>query len=172
LKTFFRMVDTNGDGFVDEQEWKGLQQQIKSFKSDDTGLTAIRPGGDGDMTASAVLWREKRSVPEVPSPLFYRGRVYMAANGGIVSCLDAKTGKLLFRGRVGAPGPYYASPVAAGGKVFLASSDGVVTVLEDGETLKILSNNDLGEPVFGTPALVGSVVYVRSLNNLWAFASR
>lgn len=124
------------------------------------------------MTASAVLWKEQRSVPEVPSPLFYRGRVYMVANGGIVSCVDAKSGNLLFRGRVGAPGAYYSSPVAADGKVFVASSDGVVTVLTDGETLKVLSNNDLGEPVFGTPALVGSALYVRSLNNLWAFGSR
>lgn len=49
--------------------------------------------------------------------------------GGIVSCLDAKTGKLLYRGRINAPGAYFASPVADGGKVFVASAEGVVTAL-------------------------------------------
>jgi hypothetical protein len=53
--------------------------------------------------------------------------------------------------------------------VFVASADGVVTVLGGGETLDVLSNNDLGEPVYGTPALVGAAIYVRSSRHLWAF---
>ena len=93
----------------------------------------------------------------------------MVTAGGIVTCVDAKTGKVIYRGRVNAPGAYFASPVAAGGKVFVASADGVVTVLVGGETLEVLSNNDLGEPVYGTPALVGPVIYVRSSHHLWAF---
>jgi hypothetical protein len=96
----------------------------------------------------------------------------MVANGGILSCVDAKTGKMLFRSRVGAPGAYYASQVAAGSKLFLASAEGVVTVTGDGDTLTVLSNNDLGEPIFGTPALVGSSVYIRSAHHLWAFGKR
>jgi outer membrane protein assembly factor BamB len=172
LKLFFRVVDRNGDGFVDEQEWKAVPAFVKFINTTDFGLTAIRPGGEGDVTASAVLWREQRSVPEVPSPLYYHGKVCMVANGGILSCVDAKTGKMLFRGRVGAPGAYYASPVAAGSKLFLASAEGVVTVAGDGDTLTVLSNNDLGEPIFGTPALVGSSVYIRSAHHLWAFGNR
>ena len=172
LKLFFQFIDTNKDGFVDEQEWNIVPAIAKRLQTNDHGLTAIRPGGEGDMAGSAVLWREQRSVPEVPSPLSYRGRVYMVANGGVVSCVEGKTGRMIFRGRIGAPGAYYASPVAAAGKVFLASSEGIVTVLEEADTVKVISNNDLGEPIFGTPALVGSAVYIRSLNNLWAFESR
>jgi outer membrane protein assembly factor BamB len=86
--------------------------------------------------------------------------------------VDSKTGKVIYRGRVNAPGAYFASPVAAGGKVFVASAEGVVTVLAGGETLEILANNDLGEPVYGTPAPVGSVLYIRSSGHLWAFAGK
>ncbi len=169
LKLFFRMVDANHDGFVEEKEWTAMSTLVRMFKANDYGLTAITPGGEGDRTSSAVLWQEHRGVPEVPAPLSYHGRVYMIANGGVASCVDSKSGKLLFRGRVGAPGAYYASPVAAGGKIFVASSDGVVTTLAEGDTLNVLANNDLGEPVFGTPALIGPAVYVRSLHHLWAF---
>ena len=96
----------------------------------------------------------------------------MVTAGGIVSCVDAKTGKVIYRGRVNAPGAYYASPVAGGGKVFVASAEGVVTVLGGGETLEVLANNDLGEPVYGTPAPVGQAIYIRSSQHLWAFGNK
>jgi outer membrane protein assembly factor BamB len=145
---------------------------LKNLPLQKTGVMAVRPNGDGNQTLSAIAWTEPRNVPEVPAPLFYRDRVYTISNGGIISCMNAKTGKLLFRGRVNAPGAYYSSPVAAGGRVVVASSEGVVTVLGGGETLEILFNNDLGEPVFGTPAPVESALYVRSLNHLWAFGAK
>src|SRR6185436_9142413 len=132
---------------------------------------SIRPDGEGDLSATALQWSEKRNVPEVTAPLAYRDRVYMVTAGGIVSCVEAKTGKLLFRGRVNAPGAYFASPVAAGGKVFLASAEGVVTVLGGDKTLEILANNDIGEPVYGSPALVGPAIYISSSNHLWAFGA-
>ena len=96
----------------------------------------------------------------------------MVASGGILTAVEAATGKLLYRSRVNAPGAYYASPVAAAGKVFIASSEGVVTVVNAGPDLKILSSNDFGERIFGTPALVGSRIYVRSSSALWAFGEK
>ena len=96
----------------------------------------------------------------------------MVTAGGIVTCVNAKTGKLIYRGRVNAAGAYFASPVAAGGKIFVASAEGVVTVLGGGETLEVLANNDLGEPVYGTPALVGQAIYIRSSQHLWAFSAK
>jgi hypothetical protein len=171
IKLFFRMIDANKDGFVDEEEYNRVSQFGRRFAPGSVaiGLLALRPSGEGDLSGSAVQWSEPRNVPEVTAPLAYRGRVYMVTAGGIVSCVDSKTGKVIYRGRVNAPGAYYASPVAGGGKVFLASAEGVVTVLGGGETLEILASNDLGEPVYGTPALVGSAIYIRSAEHLWAF---
>jgi outer membrane protein assembly factor BamB len=63
--------------------------------------------------------------------------LYTFQNGGIVFSRVAKTGELLYSGRLGAPGYYYSSPVAADNKVYIASEEGVVVVLEAGEQLKI-----------------------------------
>jgi outer membrane protein assembly factor BamB len=172
IKQFFRMIDANQDGLIDEAEYNRVREFRKFLSSTvPAGLLSIRPAGEGDLSATALQWSEKRNVPEVTTPLEYRGRVYMVTAGGIVSCVDAKTGKVIYRGRVNAPGAYFASPVAAGGKVFVASAEGVVTVLGGGETLEVLANNDLGEPVYGTPALAGPAIYVRSSQHLWAFGA-
>jgi hypothetical protein len=80
---------------------------------------AIKPGGHGDVTKTHVRWRHERALPEVPSPLYYRRRVYMVRDGGLISCLDAKTGQLLYRERVGAAGVYFSSPVAGDGHLSL-----------------------------------------------------
>ena len=173
IGSFFRFIDSNKDGFVDEAEYNAVRQfDMRSARPDAAGLLCIRPTGEGALTATALQWSEPRSVPEVTTPLEYRGRVYMVTAGGIFTCVDSKTGKVIYRGRVNAPGAYYASPVAAGGKVFVASAEGVVTVLGGGETLEILANNDLGEPVYGTPALVGSAIYIRSSGHLWGFGGK
>ena len=166
------MVDANKDGGVDEPEWTKLVQMVKTTVTGGPALVAIRPQGEGDLTLSSVLWKQQRNIPEVPSPLYYKDRVYLIANGGILSCLAASSGNVVYRGRVGAPGIYYSSPVAAAGKVFVASGEGVISVLRAGDSLEVLSNNNLGEPIYGTPAVVGSALYVRSANHLWAFGTR
>ena len=136
------------------------------------GLLAVKTGGSGDVTSTHVRWREKSSIPEVPSPLVYRERVYMVRNGGILTCLDAANGTVLYRARVGAPGPYYSSPVVAGGKLFLASGEGIVTVLGTGAMLEVIAKNDLSEPVLATPAVSSGVLYVRTASALSAFGRR
>ena len=168
IKLFFGALDRNKDGFIDQAEYDTAFSGF-GIRDENNGLMAIRPEGAGDLSGKAVLWKERRSVPEIPSPLAYRGQVYMVASGGILTSVEALTGKLLYRSRVNAPGAYYASPVAAGGKVIVTSSDGIITVLSAGPDFKVLSSNDFGEHIFGTPALVDSRIYVRSSSALWAF---
>jgi outer membrane protein assembly factor BamB len=84
--------------------------------------------------------------------------------------LDAATGKVIYRGRNGAPGPYFASPVAAGGRVYLASGDGVVTVLAAGkDQLEVLARNNFDEQIVATPAIARKAIYVRTAKHLYAF---
>jgi outer membrane protein assembly factor BamB len=136
------------------------------------GLTAVRLGGEGDVTESHVAWRETRNVAEVPSPLLLDGRLYMVANGGLLSCFEAESGKLLFRKRLGAGGAYFASPVAGDGKTYLASNEGKVTVIAPGDSLEILAQNDLGEPILATPAIADGKIYIRTDGALYAFGAR
>src|SRR5262249_31112007 len=126
-------------------------------------------GGKGDVAKSHVAWREKLSLPEIPSPLVYRSRIYLIRNGGSLSCCDAQTGKLLYQQRLGATRNYYASPVAGDGKGYLTSAAGVITVVTAGDKFETVAHNDLGEPVLATPALVDGKVYVRTEGCLYAF---
>jgi outer membrane protein assembly factor BamB len=170
MKIAFRMIDADGDGFVTREEWDGfLKKAREEMAKRDHGLVAVKPGGQGDVSETHVAWRERRSLPEVPSPLYYQGRLYLVRDGGLATCLDAKTGKVLFRERLGATGAYFASPVAGDGKVYAVSRDGVVTVLAAGDRLQVLARNDLREPVAATPALAGGKVYVRTERHLYAF---
>jgi len=159
------LFDKNGDGHIDRREWQAMTET--PFNN---SLLAIRPGGAKDISQTHIAWQARRGVPEVPSPLYYRGHIYMVRNGGILTCLDAKTGKEAYRpGRLGPGGMYYASPVAGDGKVYIASDSGVVVVLKDGNRFEVLAENDLGESIGATPALVDGTIYVRTAGRLYAF---
>ena len=166
-KRAFGALDQNKDGKIDKAEWDVFLTRWTSMG--DHGLLAIKPGGSGDVTATNILWRENRSVPEIPAPLYSNHRVYTVTNGGIVSCMEAATGKLLYRNRLGVGGSYYASPVLAAGNIYFTSGDGVVSVIRDSEKFELAAKNDLGEPVFATPAIVDGIVYVRTISHLFAF---
>jgi outer membrane protein assembly factor BamB len=93
---------------------------------------AIRRGRSGDLTGTdAIAWAHKKSTPYVPSPLLSEGKLYFfAGNNGVLSCLEAKTGKpLLDAERLESLQGVYASPLGAGGRVYLAGRNGVTVVL-------------------------------------------
>jgi outer membrane protein assembly factor BamB len=170
MKFFFRRIDTDHDGQISRQEWERfLELRSALARQQLVGLMAVKPGGKGDVTKSHVLWREERAICEVPSPLYYRGRVYMVRDAGLVSCLDAATGKLVYRERLGPGGAYFSSPVAGDGKIYAASKNGVVVVFAAGDRFQVLARNDLGETIQATPALAGGKIYVRTEKALYAF---
>jgi outer membrane protein assembly factor BamB len=150
-------------------ERQNPERAEKFYANNAARVAAVRPGGQGDVSQANVAWSERRGVPGVPSPLYYNERLYTFQNGGIVFSRIAKTGQLVFNGRLGAPGYYYASPVAADQKVFMASADGVVVVLEAGDELKILAANKMDGGILATPALVDGNIYVRTESHLYAF---
>jgi outer membrane protein assembly factor BamB len=168
-KKIFGWLDADEDGRVSEKEWDDWHAMIHRMLGEH-GLIAIRPGGRGDVTHTHVLWREGRSVPEVPMPLLWQSKVYMVAGAGIVTCLDSVSGKVLFRGRLGARGAYFASPVAADGHIYFASAEGQITVIDAADRLNVLATNDLGDAIYATPAIVGATLYVRTAHHLYAFA--
>ncbi len=169
VQLFFDGLDRNKDGAIDKTEWALSKLMFKMMMPSEHGLLAVKPGGTGNVTGTHVAWKEKRGLPEVPSPLVYRGRVYLVKEGGIVSCLDAETGKLVYRERLGATGAYFASPVAGDGKLYAASHGGTVTVIAAGDKPAVLARNDLGEPILATPAVADGKLYVRTERHLFAF---
>ena len=165
LVWFFGGLDSNKDGLIEKEEWAvGLALRPPAH-----GLLAVLPGGQGDVTQTGVTWKEERAIPEAPSPVFCDGRVYLVRDGGIVTCLDAKTGKILYRERVGAGGAYFASPIIGDGKLYVTSLNGMVTAPALGDRFKALARNDLGDRVIATPAIAQGTLYIRTEHNLYAF---
>jgi outer membrane protein assembly factor BamB len=171
VKWFFARLDRNGDGKLNKKEWEAFLAGYKMRRAflGEPGLVAIRPDEGGAVAKSSVQWREKRALPEVPSPLHYRERVYLVKDGGIATCLEAKSGKVVYRERLGAPGAFFASPVAGDGKIYACSRGGMVVVLAAGDQLKVLARNNLGEDINATPAIVDGKLYIRTDAALYAF---
>ena len=152
-------------------ERQNPERAAQIYANNSARVAAVRPGGKGEVSQTNIAWSERKGVPGVPSPLYYNGRLYTFLNSGIVYCRVAKTGELVYSGRLGAPGFYYSSPVAADNKIYIASEEGVVVVLDAGEQLKILATNKLDGAILATPALADGNIYVRTENNLYAFGN-
>jgi outer membrane protein assembly factor BamB len=165
VEDLFSFIDKNRDGQLEREEWVLAAAALAKRES---SLVAIKPVGQKDIVKE-VVWKERRALPEVPSPLYYQGRLYLVKDGGMMSCLDAKTGNLVYRKRLGAAGIYYASPVAAGKRIYAASRDGVVVVVGADDKGEVLAKNDLGESIVASPALVDGKLYIRTENHIFAF---
>lgn len=136
---------------------------------------AIRPGGRGDVTETHVAWSTPKGSPFVPSGLILDAVLYLVNDmQSIVTAYEAKTGTLLYQGRLGVARRegFSSSPVGADGKVFFTNDDGETFVLEAGREFRLLHVNSLGESVHASPALVDGRWYFRTATSLVAIASK
>jgi outer membrane protein assembly factor BamB len=132
-------------------------------------VLAIRPGVDGEVDGSRVAWRYNKGTAYVASPILYGDYLYLLSDAGIVTCLDARTGRLIYEGgRVPVPATFRASPVAFGDKILLTSEDGDTFVLRAGPVHAILRTNSVDEPVWASPALANGAVFIRGARHLFA----
>jgi len=160
--------DSNKDSFIDSTEWNNKIEQWEA-RYHKQGLKAIKLGGEGDIDMDYFLWGHTEDVPYLSTPLLFNDHIYMIKNGGLVSCFNAASGKLLYREKLGASGMYFSSPIAANGRIYIASLNGIVSVFEAGEELNILAQNDLDEKIMGTPAVIDNKIYIRTAGSLYAF---
>jgi outer membrane protein assembly factor BamB len=163
----FRDTDLDRDGQIDEREWNFYRAR----KTSQNNIVAIRAGGKGDVTDTHILWRFRKSIPNVPSPLLYHDVLFLMKEGGIFTSLDPKTGTVFKQARLtGALGQYWSSPVAGDGKIYVANQEGKVTVLKADAQWEMLAINDLDDEVFATPAIDCGKIYLRTRGTLYCFA--
>ena len=163
---WFDVADLDVSGSLSRDEWAYYRAALDS----ENGMLAIRLGGSGDMTDTAIRWKYRRSVPQLPSPLLYHGVLYMVNDNGIITTLDPETGDLIKQGRLaGAPGPHFASPTAADGHIFFTSEAGAIVVVSPGGDLTPVAINNLAEDTYATPAFADGRIYVRTTSALYAF---
>jgi outer membrane protein assembly factor BamB len=161
----FDWMDKNKDGFVTKEEFTADMSVGRGRPS----LAAIRPGGAGDVTESHVNWNLRNGIPEISSPVFHSDRLYLVRDGGILSCVNAATGEIIYRERLGASGQYSASPVIANDRVYIVSSKGMLTVVRSGDKFEIVHRADLKGSVAASPAMDQNSLYVRTDDAMLAF---
>jgi outer membrane protein assembly factor BamB len=141
-------------------------------------VLAIRPGRNAEVIdANAteepksgsqlrVVWKSKRAVPRKPSLLLVDDLLFgIEDDGGIVSCLEAKTGAEVWRERIG--GKYSASPLHAEGRIYFCSAEGKTTVIATTRHFSKLAENQLGDGFMASPAVAGRALFLRSQTHLY-----
>jgi outer membrane protein assembly factor BamB len=131
-------------------------------------LLAIRPGGRGDVTGSHVVWRAGRGIGASPSPLLVGDFIYTVADkGGVLTCLDARTGAEVYQKRTGAEA-HSASLLYADGALYLFAEDGSALLVAPGPEYREVGRARLGEGgVMATPAIAGRALFVRTEAHLY-----
>ena len=128
-------------------------------------LLAVRPNGTGDVTKTHVAWELKRGAPLTPSPLAVGDELYIVNDGGIATCLDARTGNLIWQQRLG--GTYSASPVFADGRIYFLAEQGVTTVIAPGKEFRRLAINTLDGGLLASMAVSGGSLFLRTDSHLY-----
>jgi len=136
-------------------------------------LGAFRLDGSGDIEGTQdVAWSVSRDTPDIASPLLSGGRLYYhKGKTGILTCLDAATGKPHYESeRLPEIRSTYASPIAAGGCVYLTGREGATVVIKEADQLQVVAVNTLGEGIDATPAVSEDELFIRGENHLFCIA--
>ena len=133
-------------------------------------MSAIRPGGSGDVDKTHVTWTRRKVVPKKSSPLLLGNYLYIVSDEGVASCNNPKTGEVHWAERLGVKGQCASSPIHANGKIYSFSSDGDCVIFKpDPSGLQIVSRNKLPDGCMASPAVVGDSLLVRTKQNLYRF---
>ncbi len=130
-------------------------------------IHAVHAGASGDISPKAdgsagpyVEWTRNRGGPYQPTPIAYGAHLYACSNNGMLACFEARTGKMLYKNRLG--GNFSASPVAADGRIYFPSEEGDIRVVQAGPKYQVLAVNKMDEPCMATPAISDGMMFVRT----------
>jgi outer membrane protein assembly factor BamB len=160
-------------------------EKIWTFEAKSGGISSptaagemIYIPGDADMTALRFaagsanwenVWQENQLATGSPSPVVDGNRIFAVNKAGALTCGDAATGNVLFRQRL--KGRFWATPLVLGNLLYCFNSDGLAQVVKvASDKAEVLSEIDLGEPIYGSPAYADGALYVRGDKHLWKIA--
>ena len=126
-------------------------------------LLAVRLPAEG--AAPEIVWRAKKGVPSIPSPLLVGDEVYMVSDKGVATCLDARSGEVLWSERLG--GNFCASPLAADGRIWASNREGETFVIVPGREFVLEATNRLEGGIMATPIAVGKSLVIRTEGALY-----
>ena len=134
-------------------------------------VMAIDPAGSGNVTKTHTLWSKQKEGGYVPSPVAYRGMLFLVDDDGAASCWDVRTGERYWKETL-RKRRHHASAVVADGRVYFTDDDGITRVVKADKEFDILATNPLGEKVMASPAFSDREIFIRSEKHLWCIAGK
>jgi outer membrane protein assembly factor BamB len=141
-------------------------------------IVGLKPDLSGTINKDGPFerWRNAKGAPDVASPLIHNGLVYLPQDGGggggrLLLCLDAMTGKELYKVDIHND-RYRASPIYADGKIYLLSRDGTATVFPAGPKFQNPIVNTLDDNFTASPAVSNGRIYLRGFKDLYAIGEK
>ena len=129
-------------------------------------LFAVNPDGKGDITETNKIWEISGStIPKKPSPIIHDGLLYICSDSGIATCMEAATGKEVWKARLG--GNYSSSLIRSGNRIYAFSEDGKGVIFSTGREFKLLGENTLPDGFMASPAVSGDALILRTRTNLY-----
>lgn len=132
---------------------------------------AVKAGGSGDVTETNVLWKYAGALtPDAASPAVVKGLVFLATNPGTAICLDAQSGKELWKEARVSKG-FRSTPLVVGDRIYFFGIDGKATIVRAAAKYEVIGGGDLGEEMIASPAVAGNDLYLRTKNHLYCIGS-
>ncbi|MBI5387113.1 MAG: PQQ-binding-like beta-propeller repeat protein [Verrucomicrobia bacterium] len=161
-------VRSRGEGVVPSMVLgEGLAFTVSGFEA--TTIRAVRPGGKGDVTASQLVWEQKKGAPTLASLVYAKPHLFAVTDGGIVTCLKAASGDIVWQERLGSSG-FSASPVVADGRLYILSENAETFVVPADGEFKVLARNPLGEKCQASMAVSQKQLFIRTAKSLFCIA--
>jgi len=139
---------------------------IYAVRAGARGALGVGPGEDHDR----IVWSEERGGAYMPTPLLYRGILYVVHHNGRIVAYDAGSGAPIYKQRFSRGGTFTGSPVAVNGKLYVPTEEGLIYVIEAGPVYREIAVNEIGEAVMATPAVSEGILLIRTPSTLWAIA--
>ena len=138
---------------------------------DSPRMLAVKPSGTGDITDN-IVWQATKGAPNTPTPIIVGDELYLVSDQGMMTCLDAATGKQHWSSRMKG-GAYSSSPIFADGKIIVVSESGVVQIVRPNmKELEVVGEADMKEKTYATPVPADGALYVRTATALFKFAEK
>jgi outer membrane protein assembly factor BamB len=148
----------------------GPRRPMYAVRTDAVGDVSLR---DGATTNRYVAWSALRGGSYMQTPLVYGDYLYSCHDDGVLTCYEARTGKQMYKERLGKGGEgFTASPVASEGKLYFTSEQGTVFVVKPGPDFTVLATNHMGEVCMASPAIAAGTIFFRTQGHVVAVGAK
>jgi outer membrane protein assembly factor BamB len=132
-----------------------------------TDFLAVNPDGQGDITATNIIWKKKDELAhnQMLTPVIRDGLIYTVNSRNTMMCIDAKTGEEVWSKHV--TSDYDASPLYINGNIWFFSAKGEILVLKAGRKYEVVAQNKTDSGIFATPAVLRNSMILRTQNFLY-----